>query len=94
MGVYRIAICPQCSKPEKPKKVRLAKDDKRTSCPVCSHALNIDKNWWIDFYAEGRRKREKIGPNKKLAEAVLHKRKVEIAENRFRESIYRHLVRY
>ena len=40
-------------------------------------------NHYIDYYVHGQRKREKIGPNKKLAEAVLHKRKVEIAENRF-----------
>ncbi|MEW6557531.1 MAG: tyrosine-type recombinase/integrase [Elusimicrobiota bacterium] len=41
------------------------------------------ENWYIDYYAHGRRKREKIGPSKKLAEQVLAKRKVEIAENRF-----------
>lgn len=39
--------------------------------------------WWIDYYVDGRRKREKIGPDKKLAETVLAKRKVEIAENRY-----------
>lgn len=39
--------------------------------------------WWIDYYVNGRRKREKIGPSKKLAQDVLRKRKVQIAENRF-----------
>lgn len=40
-------------------------------------------NWWIDYYcAPGRRKREKIGPSKTLAETVLKKRIVERAENR------------
>lgn len=39
--------------------------------------------WWIDFYAGGRRKRERIGLSHKLAEEVLHKRKLEIAEDRF-----------
>ena len=39
--------------------------------------------WWIDYYVDGRRKREKIGDDKKLAQAVLAKRKVEIAENRY-----------
>ena len=39
--------------------------------------------WYIDYYVHGRRKREKIGPSKKLAEEVLRKRKVQIAENRF-----------
>jgi len=40
-------------------------------------------NWFIDYYVRGRRKREKIGASKKLAEQVLAKRKVEIAENRY-----------
>jgi len=42
-----------------------------------------DGNWFIDYYANGRRKREKIGSSRKLAEMVLAKRKIEIAENRF-----------
>jgi integrase len=40
-------------------------------------------NWFIDYRANGRRIREKIGPNKSLAEIVLKKRIVEIAENKF-----------
>jgi integrase len=40
-------------------------------------------NWYIDYYVSGRRKREKIGPSKNLAETVLKKRKVEIAEGKF-----------
>ena len=40
-------------------------------------------NWWIDYYVCGKRRRQKIGTNKTLAENVLRKRKVEIAENRF-----------
>ena len=42
-----------------------------------------DGNWFIDYYVRGRRKREKIGSSRKLAEMVLAKRKIEIAENRF-----------
>lgn len=41
------------------------------------------ENWYIDYYANGRRKREKVGPSRKLAETVLRKRKVEIAEGKF-----------
>ena len=41
------------------------------------------KNWYIDYYVSGRRKREMIGPNKKLAESVLAKRRLQIAENKF-----------
>lgn len=39
--------------------------------------------WWIDYYFLGRRKREKIGTSKTLAETVLYKRKLAIAENKF-----------
>ncbi len=39
--------------------------------------------YWIDYYFQGRRKREKIGASHKLAREVLHKRKLEIAERRF-----------
>ncbi len=41
------------------------------------------ENWVIDYYVRGRRKRETVGPNKALAENILRKRKVEIAENRY-----------
>ncbi|MFH1619795.1 MAG: site-specific integrase [bacterium] len=39
--------------------------------------------YWIDYYVDGRRKRERIGSSRKLAHEVLHKRKAEIAEGRF-----------
>ena len=51
-------------------------------------------DWYIDFYVNGRRKREKIGPNKKLARNVLRKRKVEIAENRFLDVRKQHKVKF
>ncbi len=41
------------------------------------------KKWFIDYYVQGKRKRESIGPSKELAQIVLKKRKVQIAENRF-----------
>lgn len=41
------------------------------------------KNYFIDFYVNGRRKRESIGESKKLAEIVFKKRKVEVAEGKF-----------
>ncbi|MCK4824974.1 site-specific integrase [bacterium] len=42
-----------------------------------------DEHYYIDYYVDGRRKREKISRNRKLAENVLAKRKVEIAEGRY-----------
>lgn len=41
------------------------------------------KNWHIDFYAYGRRVRQKIGPNKKLAEKILLKLKTAVIENKY-----------
>jgi len=41
------------------------------------------EDWWVDYYANGRRRREKVGPSKKLAQNVLRKRKVQVAENKF-----------
>jgi integrase len=40
-------------------------------------------NWYIDFTFHGQRIREMIGPSRKGAEAVIAKRKAEIAENKF-----------
>ena len=45
--------------------------------------LQKGDNYYIDYRVNGRRKRTTIGPNRKLAEAVLQKRKVEIAENKY-----------
>ena len=42
-----------------------------------------NNDFWIDYYVNGKRRREKIGTSKALAETVLKKRKVEIAENKF-----------
>jgi integrase len=39
--------------------------------------------WWIDYYVNGYRKRERIGADKRLAETVHRKRKVEIAEGKY-----------
>jgi len=40
-------------------------------------------NWYIDFYANGRRMRERVGSSRQLAEIVLKKRIVAVAEGRF-----------
>ncbi len=46
--------------------------------------FNKNGNWHIDYrLPDGKRLREKIGKSKKLAETVLSKRKVEIAEGKF-----------
>ena len=45
--------------------------------------FNKGNNWFIDYRVNGIRKREKIGPSKELANSVLQKRLVEIAEGKF-----------
>jgi integrase len=42
-----------------------------------------DGAYWLHYYVNGKRKRERIGPDRRLAEMVLKKRKVEIAEGKF-----------
>ena len=41
------------------------------------------KNWYIDYYFRGRRKRRKIGPSKKLAEQVLKDVQVKIVKGEY-----------
>jgi integrase len=38
--------------------------------------------WWIDYYVNGQRRRERIGPDKKLAQVALKKHLVERAEGK------------
>jgi integrase len=40
-------------------------------------------NWYIDYYVNGIRKREKTGTSKKQAETFLAKKQTQIAENKF-----------
>lgn len=42
-----------------------------------------NKIFWVDYYFEGKRRREKVGADRRLAELALQKRKIEIAEGRF-----------
>jgi len=39
--------------------------------------------WYIDYYVDGKRRREAVGPNLKMAERALAKRHVQLAEHRF-----------
>jgi len=41
------------------------------------------KNWYIDYYLKGRRKRRKIGPSKKLAQQVLQDVRLKIAKGEY-----------
>jgi integrase len=59
--------CPQCKKRNSPKaKVCIGKKDGQP----CGFALGkfSGRAWWIEFYLDGKRRRERIGPNKEAAE--------------------------
>lgn len=53
-------------------------------CPKCSLDLKRQsgKTYWIEYYVDGQRRRERVGPSKELAQTVLRKRIVERAEGR------------
>jgi integrase len=68
--------CPQCRK-------RQYDDSKPCSRCETSLSKNPKKVYWIEFYVEGRKRRQRIGSNRSLAENVLRKKLVERAEGRF-----------
>lgn len=82
MAKYRFAFCLICD-PERRKGIRFPEDRREVHCPRCGQGLKPDPAWWIEYYFEGRRKREKIGPSRVLADQVLAKRRVEIVENKY-----------
>ncbi len=41
------------------------------------------RNWYIDYYDKGKRKRKKIGPSKKLAEQVLKDVEIKLAKKQY-----------
>src|SRR3990167_9887830 len=52
-------------------------------------------NWYIDYrLPNGRRRRETIGTSKALAENVLRKRKLEIAEGKFLDIVRNEKIRF
>ncbi len=52
------------------------------------------KNWYIDFYAGGRRHRDKIGTSRILAEHALHKIKGQLAENKWLDVNKKEKIRF
>ncbi|MCK5613198.1 site-specific integrase [Candidatus Pacearchaeota archaeon] len=81
MGIYRRVYCLLCKK-----NFELRQEASRVTCKRCGNEINVtEKNsaYYIEYRCENRRYREKIGYNKKFAQMVLNKRKIEIAENKF-----------
>ena len=82
MAVYNRVLCPNCKKEHNVYDERL----RSIACVVCGKTIKISlnkANFYIDYYVDGRRKRECTGASRTLAETVLAKRKVEIAEGRY-----------
>ena len=66
--------CPECKK-------RVSVARKECACGF-KFAKSSSKVYWIEYYVNGRRKRERIGPNRALAHTVHQKRLVERAEGK------------
>jgi integrase len=94
MAVFNRVYCPAC---------RTGHDIygeslKNVVCSSCGTQIPIktnEKNLFIDYrLPNGRRRREKIGSSRKLAENVLHKRKAEIAEGKLLDVVKKEKVRF
>ncbi len=82
MAVFNRVCCPECSQ----KHNVYNEDIKEITCSHCGKVIKINAregNFFMECYFNGRRIREKVGSNRKLAEIVYQKRKVEIAEGKF-----------
>jgi len=81
MAIFNRVYCPKC------RKGRNVYNDalcfKCSGCGIQAAIKSNEKNYYIEYRAEGIRRREKIGSSKVLAETVLKKRLVEIAEGKF-----------
>ena len=76
-----MVYCPFCKRD-----FELRQEIRKVDCKHCRSNIKLnEKNavYYIEYHHEHRRIREKVGFNRKFAEMVLSKRKIEIAENKF-----------
>lgn len=83
MAIFNRVNCPGCKK-----SYNLYKKDerkKKISCKrcTCTFIVNSEKNYYIEYYINKRRIRERVGVSRSLAEHALAKVKLEIAQGRF-----------
>ena len=81
MGIYRRVCCDHCRKI-----FEFRQEIKFANCLYCGKEVLLkEKNaiYYIEYRCDRRRIREKVGHNRKFAEIVLNKRKVEVAENKY-----------
>jgi integrase len=71
-------------------------ESKENPCKKCGTSLSKlrTKTYWIEFYSDGRRKRERIGSNRDLAETVLKKRIVERQEGKLLDKVKKSNFRF
>ncbi len=82
MAIFNRVYCQNCKKGYNVYNDKL----KEINCKHCGELIKINSkeaNYFIEYYAFGKRKREKVGSSRTFAGAALGKRKVEIAENKF-----------
>ncbi len=93
MAVFNRVCCPECGQNYNVYK----RDVREIICTHCKAEIKISSregNYFIEYYVGGRRKREKIGSSRKLAETVLGKRKLEVAEGKFLNVVRKDKVRF
>jgi len=79
MAIFNRVYCSACRSNN-----NVYKDIREFNCRFCGNLIKInEKDFYIEFYDKGKKYRDHIGSSKSLAETVLAKRKVEIAEGRF-----------
>ncbi len=83
MSIYRRVYCRHCKKD-----FEIREEVRRVKCkhkPCGKELILTEKNavYYIQYRYENKRIREKVGLNRKFAEMILSKRKLEIAENKF-----------
>ncbi len=82
MAVFNRVYCSNCKRPHNIYSDRI----RVINCHKCGQPVKIKEregNYFIEFYVNSKRRREKIGSSRSLAETVLQKRKVELAENKY-----------
>ncbi|MDE2009982.1 MAG: site-specific integrase [Candidatus Omnitrophica bacterium] len=82
MAVFNRVSCPDCGHYHNV----YDKQIRKICCKGCDRKIAVDPrkgNFFMERYFNGRRIREKVGPDRRLAEIADDKRKVEIAEGKF-----------
>ncbi len=93
MAVFNRVYCPACKKGH-----NIYDENLKNVVCSCHKQMPIkanEKNFFIDYrLPNGKRRRERIGSSRKLAENVLHKRKAEMAEGRLLNVVKKEKIKF